>query len=78
VGDYHVTIYTSPDCEKCAEAKRFLESRGINFEEKNITDPGARGELLEKTGRPDCPTVDINGNIVVGFLQEKWDHLLPG
>ncbi|WP_313884859.1 glutaredoxin domain-containing protein [Desulfofundulus sp. TPOSR] len=76
LGDYHVILYVSPHCDNCQKARQFLENRGINYEEKSIRDPGARGELRYKTGRIECPTIDVDGHIVVGYLPEKWDHLL--
>lgn len=76
MADYHVILYVSPDCEDCQKARRFLENEGINYEEKSIQDPGARGELRHKTGRTDCPAIDVDGHIVVGYVPEKWDHLL--
>ena len=77
MGDYHVVLYTSPQCEDCRDAKAFLEGKGIQYEEKSIQDPGVRGELAQKTGKADCPTIDVDGHVVVGFLENKWGHLVP-
>ncbi|AEF93689.1 glutaredoxin [Desulfotomaculum nigrificans CO-1-SRB] len=77
MGDYHVTLFTSPwNKAECDQARQFLEEKGINFEEKSIQDPGAKGELAKKTGRTECPSIDVNGHLVVGFLPNKWNHLL--
>ncbi|GAB6157105.1 glutaredoxin family protein [Desulfotomaculum varum] len=77
MGDYHVTLFVSPwNKTDCDEAKKYLANKGINYELKNTQDPGARGELINKTGGLDTPTLDVNGHIVVGFLPQRWDHLL--
>ena len=75
--DHHVTLYAGPESAMLDQARRFLKSRGIQYEEKDIVqDPGARGELRHKTGSTDYPTVDIDGHVVVGFDRNKWQHLL--
>ncbi|MEW6697627.1 MAG: glutaredoxin domain-containing protein [Bacillota bacterium] len=77
MGDYHVTLFVSPwNKSACDEAKNYLEGKGINYQEKDTQDHGARGELINKTGGLDTPTIDVDGHIVVGFLPNKWDHLL--
>lgn len=77
MADYHVTLFVSPWAkEECDEARKFLQNKGINYEEKSTQDSGARGELINKTGRLDCPTIDVDGHIVVGYLPNKWEHLL--
>jgi|GEM_PF-1772776 len=77
MADLHVTLYSGPDSEEMHEARRFLEQRRIQFEEKNVAfDTGARGELLHHTGRTDYPAINVDGHLVVGFFPEKWDHLL--
>ncbi|MDO7788742.1 NrdH-redoxin [Desulforamulus aquiferis] len=77
MGDYNVTLFVSPwNKSGCDEARKFLEGKGINFEEKSTQDSGARGELINKTGGLDCPTIVVNGHIVVGYKPNKWEHLL--
>lgn len=67
MSEYHVTLYVSQDCEDCDKAKRLLRDKGISFEEKNIQDPGARGELKYKTGRAQCPSIDVDGRFFCGL-----------
>ncbi len=31
-----IHLYTEPDCAACIEAKKFLASRGIAFEERDV------------------------------------------
>ena len=77
MSDYHVTLFVSPwNQSGCNEAKQFLESKGIQYQEKNTQDSGARGELIKRTGGLDTPTIVVNEHIVVGFLPNKWDNLL--
>lgn len=77
MGDYKVTLFVSPwDRDECDQARNYLKEKGLQFKEKNIQDSGSRGELLQKTGDTDCPTIDVNGHLVVGYWPNKWNHLL--
>lgn len=77
MSDYHVTLYVGPETGELEQARRFLKEQGIRYEEKNVVEhSGARGELYHHTGRAEYPAIDVDGHIVVGFLPEKWRHLL--
>ncbi|AEG60932.1 glutaredoxin family protein [Desulforamulus ruminis] len=77
MADYHVTLFVSPwKQSECDQARKYLKEKNLHFEEKNIQDSGAKGELLQKTGRDECPAIDVNGHLVIGYLPHKWDHLL--
>lgn len=77
MGDFHITLYSGPETEEMNRARLFLESRKLQFEEKNVVEhSGARGELLHHTGRMEYPAINVDGHVVVGFRPEKWEHLL--
>jgi glutaredoxin len=68
-----VTIYGASWCGACAQAKQFLQSRGVPFVEKDIEkDPGARAEMLSKARAQGVrtggiPILDVHGKILPGF-----------
>jgi hypothetical protein len=77
MADYHVTLYSGPENEEMRAARRFLAARDIQFEEKDIVQSsGARGELYHHTQRADYPALNVDGHLVVGFHEQKWDHLV--
>ncbi len=77
VADHHITLYVAPNSEECSEARQYLHESGLQFELKDIGgDPGARGELVHKTGSTRVPAADIDGHVVVGFFKPKWEHLI--
>lgn len=76
MADYHVTLYSGPETEELEWARKYLKQMGVQYEEKSILDPGARGELLHHTHKHDYPAINVNGHFVSGFFKEKWDHLL--
>ena len=62
-----VEIYTKMFCPYCARAKRLLESKGVQYEEYEISLGGAkRQEMIERAnGRHTVPQIFI-GNRHVG------------
>lgn len=77
-----VLLFTQPGCLSCEIMKMFLEARGINFEERNMTaDPSSRIELLEIYHSTTAPTLVIltstGAEVIEGFDPDRLDHLLP-
>ena len=72
-----VKIYTTPVCPFCLMAKEYLTSRGIEFEEIDVSkNEKAAQEMIQKSGQMGVPVIEIDGKIVVGFDKEKIDQLL--
>ena len=72
----NIEIFTSPTCMHCPPAKAYLESKGVDFVERNVSsDVEARKELM-KRGIMGVPTIIIDNEAVVGFDKEKIDSLL--
>lgn len=63
-----VEIYTKMFCPYCARAKRLLESKGVQYEEHEISLGGARRqEMLERAnGRHTVPQIFIGGRHIGG------------
>jgi GrxC family glutaredoxin len=68
----NVVMYTSDRCPYCSRAKRLLETKGVEFEERHIglSDHSAREALVELTGRRTVPQILIDEKPVGG-----WDDL---
>ncbi|MBI5575523.1 MAG: glutaredoxin family protein [Deltaproteobacteria bacterium] len=63
-----IIVYTTSWCRDCKRAKKFLDERGIAYEEVDIeTNPDA-AEIVMKLndGMRKVPTLDIEGTIVSG------------
>jgi len=58
-----IKVYGADWCSDCVTAKRFLDSRGINFEYIDITDNQQAISLVEKinNGRRVIPTLIVDG-----------------
>jgi glutaredoxin 3 len=82
-----VEIYTKFLCPYCHRAKKLLESKGVTFEEYDITMGGAkRAEMLERSnGRTTVPQIFIGGRHIGGSddlaaldREGRLDPLLAG
>lgn len=63
-----VEIYTKMFCPYCVRAKKLLESKGVSFEEYDITLGGPkRSEMLERApGRTTVPQIFIDDRHIGG------------
>jgi glutaredoxin 3 len=62
-----VTVYTTRYCPYCKRAKALLESKGVLFEEVDLTeDDQKRSELEEKTGWQTVPMIFIGDQFIGG------------
>lgn len=64
-----VKIYTTTYCGFCSRAKDFLRSKGVAYEEIDVTsDDALRAQLVEMSGgRKTVPQVFIGGQPVGGY-----------
>jgi mycoredoxin len=63
-----IVFYSTPWCGDCKAAKRFLEERGIAYEEVDIEQrPEAAAIVMRlNDGMRKVPTLDVEGAIVSG------------
>ncbi len=72
-----IIIYSTPTCRYCKIAKNYFNRNGIDFTEYNImNDPLKAQEMIDKSGQRTVPVIDLNGEILVGFNQEKIDLII--
>lgn len=72
-----VKIYSIPDCPWCKKTKAYLNTKGIEYVDINVEkDKEGRKELLAISKQQSIPTIDIDGNIIIGFDKEKIDEYL--
>jgi mycoredoxin len=63
-----IVIYTTSWCHDCRAAKRFLDEKGIAYEEIDIEKDPVAAEIVMKLndGMKKVPTLDVEGKIVSG------------
>jgi len=72
-----VKVYSTPTCPWCHRAKDYLKEKKVDFEDINVAeDQDAAQEMIEKSGQMGVPVLDVDGEIIIGFDQEKIDVAL--
>ena len=68
-----VEVYTTTYCPFCARAKNLLKSKGVAFDEIDVTDDDElRAKMIEMSGGlRTVPEIFINGKLVGGFEELK-------
>ena len=63
-----VEVYSTSYCPYCMRAKALLQSKGVKFEEIDVTDnPELRAQMVNLAGgRQTVPEIFINGEIIGG------------
>lgn len=77
-----VEIYTSPFCGFCHRAKHLLDQKGVAYKEIDVFQvPGAKEEMMQRSGRRTVPQIFIDGAGVGGcddiFALERQGKLDP-
>lgn len=71
-----IRIYTEPHCGACIEAKKFLKSHGISFEERDVqANPEYLRILTEDPDGCTLPTLIAGDPIIPGFDWEEYNRL---
>ncbi len=60
----------------CKQTKEFLSQKAISFEERDVTKDPAALEELQKCKLMTTPVILVDGEVVVGFDQQKLEILL--
>jgi len=72
-----VRVFSTESCPFCVALKDFLKDNKIEFEDIDVSDnEAAQKEMIDKSGQMGVPVVEIDGQIVVGFDQDKIKSLL--
>jgi len=72
-----VKVYSTPTCPYCTMAKKYLDSKNVQFEDVDVSkDTNAASEMVTKSGQRGVPVLDIDGSIIVGFDKDRIDSLL--
>ena len=72
-----VSVYSTPTCPYCHQAKEYLKQKDIDFVEYNVaSDLEARNAMVQKSGQLGVPVIDVDGNIVIGFNRARLEELL--
>lgn len=72
-----VTIYSTPTCHFCHQAKEYFTTNNITYTEYDVSsDPTKRQEMIDLTGQMGVPVIKIDDDVTVGFDEAKVKELL--
>ncbi|MGG7079613.1 glutaredoxin family protein [Clostridium sardiniense] len=72
-----IKIYSTSWCPACVKAKKYLNMKGIEFQEVNVADKHEdRNEVQKVSGQRTVPVLDIDGKVIVGFDKKAIDEAL--
>ncbi|MDP2909702.1 MAG: glutaredoxin domain-containing protein [bacterium] len=72
-----IKVYSTPTCPYCVTLKNFLKENNIQFEDIDVSqNEAAAKDMIDRSGQMGVPVVDIDGEMIVGFDQERIKKLL--
>ena len=72
-----INIYTTPSCHYCHMTKDYLNSRGIDYSEFNVSrDEKAREKMVRISGQLGVPVITVGKEVVMGFDPRRLEELL--
>ena len=75
-----IRLFIKPCCGWCHKAMRWLDDRGIEYEEIDvIADEAAFDEMIRLSGQELAPVIDVDGKVLADFgpeeLAQFWETL---
>jgi glutaredoxin len=71
-----VTLYTTPGCDACGEARKLLNTRGIPFKEISVNDEKQLEELKRVVGSNSVPSMIVGSAVQKGFEEGNYNRAL--
>ena len=62
-----ITIYSKPNCMACNFTKKYLDDKGVPFEEIDVFKDAEALAMLRDKGFSQMPVVSIDGEFHTGF-----------
>ena len=62
-----ITIYSKPNCMACNFTKKYLDDKGVPFEEIDVFKNAEALAMLRDKGFSQMPVVSIDGEFHTGF-----------
>ena len=77
MAEKQVTIYSTPVCHFCHQAKEYFTNNNVPFTDFDVAaDQEKRQEMIEMTGQMGVPVIRIGDDVVIGFDEAKIAELL--
>lgn len=73
---FPVTLYTTPECEPCAQGRSLLKARGVPFRERIAATDNDYAAWKQQLGAVRPPTLTVGGQRVEGYEAQTWNNTL--
>jgi glutaredoxin len=74
--NFPVTLYTTKDCDACAQGRAYLNKRGVPFTEKTVGNQDDFKVFKDATGASQVPVMMLGSGKQVGFEESAWNGAL--
>lgn len=72
-----VKVYSTPTCPYCTRAKEYLSSKGVTFDNVDVSADRAAGEEMVKiSGQMGVPVIVAGDEVIIGFNKEAINKAL--
>jgi glutaredoxin len=71
-----VTLYSTPGCEACGEARKLLNARGVPFREVSVDSEKDLEELKKTVGSNSVPSLVVGETVQKGFEETAYNRVL--
>jgi glutaredoxin len=72
-----VVVYTTSWCPVCKRAKTWLNGSGVAYEERDVESSREYArEMARINPRGSVPTIDLDGDVMIGFSETKMASML--
>jgi glutaredoxin len=73
---YPVTLYTTPGCDSCDEARKLLNQRGIPFSEMSVVTDQQIADFKKLTETNSVPVMLVGSTMQKGFEETAYNKVL--
>lgn len=72
-----VKVYSTATCPYCKLAKEYLSSKGVAYQDLDVSaDSALSEEMIKVSGQMGVPVIVIDKEVIVGFDRARIDALL--
>lgn len=71
-------LYAASWCSYCRQAKRYLASKGVSYEEVDIDTPSGKSAFAVVGGGGGVPLLVLKGQQIRGFSAQAYDQVFAG
>jgi arsenate reductase-like glutaredoxin family protein len=73
-----ISIYRVPTSQEGRQVQAYFNRRGVAYEDFDVSsDPAAFAQMQKLSDQTDKPVVVINDRVLVGYVPDQFDLLVP-